>query len=86
MVNTKKRENAKWTKKVLPSSKSDIHKTLDWLNDTFDDTTIEMNHGMLPFLLPLGTPKEDTLDSSASLQKTRRLKYGHINHNQIKPH
>ena len=47
---------------------------------------MEMNHGMLPFLLPLGKQKENTLDSSTSPQKTLQLQYGHINYNQIKPH
>ena len=86
ICNTEERDNTKWVKKLLPSSKSDIHKTLDWLNDAFGDTTMEMNHGMLPFLLLLGTQKENTLNSLFFPQKTLQLQYGHINHNQIKPH
>jgi hypothetical protein len=45
-----------------------------------------MKHGMLPCFLPSGKPKEKTLDSSTSQQKTLQLKYGHLNHNQIKPY
>ena len=37
---------------------NDIHKTLDWLGGAFDDTTLEMNYSMFPFLLSLGEPKE----------------------------
>ena len=66
--------------------KSNIRKTLDWLDDAFDDITVEMNHGMLPFLLLLGKRKENALDSSTFQQKTLQLQYGHINHNQIKLH
>ena len=43
---------------------------LGWQDNTFNDTTIDMKHGMLPFLLPLGKRQENTLDLSSSPQKT----------------
>jgi hypothetical protein len=44
-----------------------------------------MNHDMLP-LSSVRKTKRKTLDSLTSSQKTLQLQYGHINHNQIKPH
>ena len=67
--------NSGWIKRELPNKKEDIHNTLTWCDDNFSKITLKINHGMIPFLLPMGDAKNDIL----------RLQYGPVNHNQISP-
>jgi hypothetical protein len=74
-ISTQWKTNSEWIEKELPTKKGDIHKTLEWCKDTFGATVLNINHGMIPFLLPMGDAKNGTL----------RLQYGPVNHNQINP-
>lgn len=74
-ISTQWKTNSEWIEKELPTKKEDIHKTLEWCKDTFGATVLNINHGMIPFLLPMGDAENGTL----------RLQYGPVNHNQISP-
>ena len=73
--------NSHWINKELPTKKNEIHKTLAWCVDNLSKATVEVNHGMLPFLLPMG--KTNHLDSSDGNENVLRLQYGYVNHNGI---
>ena len=59
----------------MSNKKEDIHNTLTWCENTFNKIVLKINHGMIPFLLPMGDVEDGTL----------RLQYGPVNHNQISP-
>ena len=40
-------------------AQSDIHRTLDFLDDAIGDITVAMKHVVFPSLLPLTKPKEN---------------------------
>jgi hypothetical protein len=67
--------NSGWIEKELPNKKDDIHNTLTWYDNKLSKITLKINHGMIPFLLPMGDAKNTIL----------HLNYGPINHNQNSP-
>ena len=73
--------NSKWINKELPTKKNEIHKTLAWCEDNFSKTNLKVNHGMLPFLLPMGNTHD--VNSSNGKENVLRLQYGYVNHNRI---
>ena len=73
--------NSHWINKELPTKKNEIHKTLTWCEDDLSKATVEVNHGMLPFLLPMCNTNH--LDSSNGNENVLRLQYGYVNHNHI---
>ena len=75
--------NCQWINKQLPTKKIEIHQTLEWCEDNFSNTYLTVNHGMLPFLLPMGNT--NPVDSSNPKENALRLQYGYVNHNQINP-
>ena len=75
--------NSHWINKELPTKKNEIHKTLTWCEDNLSKATVEVNHGMLPFLLPMGNT--NYFDSFDGNENVLRLQYGYVNHNQINP-
>lgn len=65
--------NNSWIEKELPNKREDIKENIDWCNRHFNKIPLQINHGMLPFLVPMGGSEDGTL----------RLQYGPVNHNQI---
>ena len=79
-INSGRKLNSQWNNKELPTKKLKIHKTCE---DNFSKTTLAVNHGMLPFLLPMGNTND--VGSSNGKENILRLQYGYVNHNRIDP-
>ena len=74
--------NKQWIDKKLPTSKKEIEESIDWMKENVNSRHISLNHGMLPFLTPMGKPIEVSDDTSPPI-KGLRLQYGRVNPNKL---
>lgn len=74
--------NKQWIDKKLPSSLKETQESIDWMAANVGHEPISLNHGMLPFLTPMGKPIIVSEDTNPPI-KGLRLQYGRVNHNKL---